>query len=138
MWNKLKNPFAFKPDALAVAFIDAIRKDYNRLGRGKWYDIRADVYNACDRHSKMWIDAEMKKIQKEKVMVELCALQLDTSEDTNNLDARGKAAKINAGLASIGAMNHSILSANQQAAYQQAQMNHSLAAHNYNTNAAPW
>ena len=74
MWNKLKNPFAFKPDALAVAFIDAIRKDYNRLGRGKWYDMRADVYNACDRHSKMWIDAELSKMQKEKVMVELCAL----------------------------------------------------------------
>lgn len=81
MWNKIKNPFGFKPDALAVAYIDAIRKDYNRLGRGKWYDMRADVYNACDRHSRMWIDAELSKIQKEKVMVELCALQLESSAD---------------------------------------------------------
>jgi hypothetical protein len=81
MWNKIKNLVAFKPDPLAVAYIEAIRKDYTRLGTAKWGNMKARVSYALDSNNNLWLEQEISKLDKEKIMVELNASMLCGSDD---------------------------------------------------------
>jgi hypothetical protein len=81
MWNKIKSLVAFKPDPIAVAYIEAIRKDYTRLGTSKWSNMKARVSYALDRKNNVWLNQELTKLDKEKIMFEINASQLCGPDD---------------------------------------------------------
>jgi hypothetical protein len=81
MWNKIKSLVAFKPDPMAVAYIEAIRKDYTRLGTVKWGNLKSRVTYWLDTNNNDWIEQELAKIDKEKIMFEINASQLCGPDD---------------------------------------------------------
>ena len=137
MFKYIKSKLMHRPCDAVKAYITALEKDPTRIDSSKWIRMKTDLWEHASHKDRAWMHKQETMIKQKEMIVRIAVLEL-TNDDEDDLDARGKAAKINGGQSGISATNHSILTANQQAAYQQAKLNHSLSAAQYITNPAPW
>lgn len=131
MFKYIKSKLMYQPCDAVKAYITALEKDPTRIDTSKWRKMKNDLWEHVSHKDRVWMHKQETIIKQKEMIVRIAVLELTNDESEDN----SKAVKINGGQSGISATNHSILTANQQAAYQQAQMNHSLSAAQYNTNA---
>lgn len=136
MFKYIKSILMHQPCEVAKAYIAALEKDPTRIGTPKWVRMKNEIWDHITLKDRVWLREQETKLKQKELIVRMAVLELTNDEPEE--DSKALKQFTGGGQSAMGSLNHSILTANQQAAYQQAQMNHNLMAHNYNTTTAPW